>query len=195
MTLANYIDNLEVKFQMGGWKKNEYPPPEFLRQAINTARRTIARETRCLQCWNTTTGDKDYGDYTLPTDCIMVLDVMYDNIPLKKKTNWTMNYLRRYDASGTPKYWSKYGGENQSTSFVYLHPRPNEDGKVIKLQTIQLPVVLSALNNTCELQPNIQALVEDALFTILAKYRGLPWVNLQSFLDKQIIKFINFRKI
>jgi hypothetical protein len=81
---------------MGGWKKNEYPPPEFLRQAINTARRTVAHETRCLQCWNTTTGDKDYGDYTLPNDCIMVLDVMYDNIPLRKKTNWTMNYLRRY---------------------------------------------------------------------------------------------------
>lgn len=196
MTLNDYVSNIIAKLMMAKFKEEEIPVFEFLRRLINAARREIARETRCLQCWNKTVSDKDTGDYRLPDDCLIVLDVMYDGIPLRKKFNREMNYKRRYDTSGVPRYWSKYGGENQSTSFIYLHPKPNQDGVEIKIQTVQLPRELTDKDIVCELQSNIQALVEDAVFATLLQYRGsAPWSLMHAFLTKQIARYINLRVI
>lgn len=199
MTLKQYIDNVEVKLRMRGLKRKAIPPPEFLRRIINIARREVARKTRALQCWNTTNSIENRSSYKIPADCLKIIEVWYDHRPLDYKTNFNMNHLMQYaydatGSTGTPKFWSLYGGENQETAFIYLYPTPSADDKEIKLQTIQLPADLVNVSSVCELPANIQAKVEESVFMVLMKYRGdSQWGIIERFLEERIRDYVNLR--
>ena len=199
MTLKQYIDNTEVKLRMRGLKPKEIPPYEFMRRVVNAARDEIVKQTRCLQSWYTTPSVVNRPDYKMPSDCLKILDVFYDSKPLDEKTNWQMNHLMQYayPATGStsiPKFWSYYGGENQTTAFIYLYPTPNESDKVIKLQANGLPEDLAYRSSTCELPKPYAALVEEAVFMVLMKYRAdSQWGVILRFLEERIYDYVNLR--
>jgi|GEM_PF-5798720 len=193
MTLQDFIDNVTFNLRQSGLKKIEIPPPEAMRRLIKRAREHVAEQTRCLRGWSKVKdGSKiDQAKYKISADCLDVLDLYYDGVLRDYITPYEMNYHKQHGNTGTPSRWTYYGGRNQPSGFIYLDPTPTEDGKEIKIQTIQLPQILTDLDSVCELSPIYQNLVEDTVFAIILRNRGnRQWTLLNSFVDNQMIKHI-----
>jgi len=193
MTLKEYVDNLNTGLTAFGLLKKPMPP-EYMRRKINYIRRYIAQETRCLQCWNESTSADGVYKYQKPTDCLKILDVYYDDELLVRKNNSEMNGLLQDESVNIPEYWSEYGGENQPSGFIYLYPAPNTTGKIIKIQTIQLPVDLVVDGSVCELPLTMQFLVEEGVKIELLKDLGdRGYAMRQATYERKIKENINLR--
>lgn len=164
-TLKDYIDRIRYDL------KDPKIPWEFLRQAINTTRRKVARKTRCLECRSQCESTKDEGKYRIPrsasdntfVDCVEILDVYYDGDLLDWIDPWEMRYKLQTESSGVPEWYTYFGGHSQPTGYIQLYPFPNVSLKVILIHAIQFPQPLISKNSVCELNDIIRDIVIDYL--------------------------------
>jgi hypothetical protein len=154
---------------------------EYLRRQVNQARREIAKRTRCLHCTSYLTSVVGTSKYRVPhssndstfVDCAEVLDVLYDDETLIWINEREMVYKASFAATGTPIYWSYFGGVAQVTGYVQLEPTPNE-AKTIRIHAIQLPLPLVYDYSICELNDIIQKIVVNYVEGEIMTKRGHP---------------------
>lgn len=175
MTLRDYID--QIRFELNDEKMSW----EYARVQVNHARREIAKRTRCQHCTSILTTTIGGNKYRIPyassdsdfVDVIEVLDVLYDGEPLDWINNQEMVYKESLASSGTPIYWSYFGGEAQPSGYVQVEPKPDA-AKTLKIHAIQFPLPLINNTDTCELNDVIQQMVVNKVVGEILLKRGHP---------------------
>jgi len=175
MTLKDYNDIIQYEL------KDYDLPWEYVHHQVNTARREIAKLTRCLQCRSTLTSRIGDNQYRVPRserdndyiDIVMVLGVKYDGLVLEWLNNDEISYRSESSSQGTPTHWAYFGGEAQPTGYIQLEPTPDAE-KEIEVRAIQYPQPLIYPSDECELNDVVQKIVSDLVVGEIMTKRGRP---------------------